>query len=683
MSQTMKRLFYIFALLVMAGCGGDEGHPWVPPGPPDGDFEGVEVVATPDEWDGEKRGDISYQLLVYSFADGPDADKTGDLAGLTSKLPYLDELGVSAVWLSPIHPSSSYHGYDVLDYEAVNPTFGDDAALRGFIDAAHARGIRVYLDWVLNHSSATHPWFTDAKSSEGSLYRDFYIFSSNPAKDIADGKIDQIATEGASGFEQSQWFSTNSDAGMRGRLKFSLDWSGATPTVTVEQTTLPADADNTTEGANDRYLYFGDAVIKRFYNRGGGLYDLTVEFDSDWGFLIRTTTASWNVGEKFGAPNNQTVIEFGEPFVLDSVTAADIQFGVSEQFHSHFWTNTFADLNYGKASEAEHSRAFHTIATAADKWIAMGVDGFRLDAVKHIYHNAYSDENPTFLQKFYDRINASYNGEGEFYMVGEMYDTYNRVAPYYAGLPALFEFDFWNRLRWALQNDVGRYFAKDVLAMRPAYAAVRPDYIAATKLTNHDEVRAATELGGSMAKIKLAAAVLMTASGEPYVYQGEELGYRGTKERGDEWVRTPIMWDAAKSDLASGALEGKIDEGMLTAAISVESQAATKGSVLDVYRTFTLLRNTYPALATGEMVRHGTYNDTNTEFEPIAAWYRESAGEQRILVLHNFGAEKQLLTLKDDKLDKAVGVLGEVLLETETSRVQMGPYSSVLFMLNN
>jgi hypothetical protein len=81
------------------------------------------------------------------------------------------------------------------------------------------------------------------------------------------------------------------------------------------------------------------------------------------------------------------------------------------------------------------------------------------------------------------------------------------------------------------------------------------------------------------------------------------------------------------------------------------------------------------------MTRHGTYNDANAEFESIAAWYRESDG-QRMLVLHNFGAERQLLSLKDDKLGKAVGVLGEVLLEAETSRVQMGAYSSVVFLLN-
>ena len=177
------------------------------------DFEGEQVVAQPDAWDNRKRADISYQLLVYSFADG-NGDKVGDLPGLTRQLDYIDALGASAVWLSPIHPAASYHGYDVLDYEAVNPAFGTDADLRAFIDAAHARGIRVYLDYVLNHTGKDHPWFKSAAASEGSPYRDRYIFSEDPQADIAAGRIDQIATEGAAGY----------DAGTAAAIVYKASW---------------------------------------------------------------------------------------------------------------------------------------------------------------------------------------------------------------------------------------------------------------------------------------------------------------------------------------------------------------------------------------------------------------------------------------------------------------------------
>lgn len=128
-------------------------------------------------------------------------------------------------------------------------------------------------------------------------------------------------------------------------------------------------------------------------------------------------------------------------------------------------------------------------------------------------------------------------------MVGEVLSEYNEVAPYYAGLPALFEFSFWYRLEWALNNATGCYFTKDILNYRQEYAAYRPGYIAATKLSNHDEDRAASKLGKSTAKEKLAAAVLLTTPGSPYIYYGEELGLYGTKDKGDEYVRGPMLWE--------------------------------------------------------------------------------------------------------------------------------------------
>lgn len=643
------------------------------------------VVAEPDPWDGVKRADISYQVLVYSFADG-DGDTKGDLKGLTERLDYLDEMGVSAVWLSPIHPSSSYHGYDVLDYEAVNPTFGTDADLQAFIDAAHARGIRVYLDYVLNHTGKEHPWFRDAVSSEQSPYRDYYIFSKDPQGDIAAGRIDQIATEGAAGYDAGQWFSTDSNAGATGRFRFELDWSNAAaPTVTVTETTDAPDAENTDTSAGGKYLYYGDQQMARFYTEDDTHYHLTLDFDSDWGFLIRTSTTSWDGGTKFGAPDNQTILELGVPFTLTSAsTAANIQFSLPTMYHSHFWTAAFADLNYGKASEADASAAFKAVTEAADKWVGMGVDGFRLDAVKHIYHNAYNDENPTFLKKFYDRMNESYHargGEGDFYMVGEMLDDAANVAPYYKGLPALFEFSFWYRLRWALQNGIGRYFVKDILEYQPAYRQYRTDYIEATKLSNHDEDRAASELGRVEGRLRVACAVLLTAQGEPYIYQGEELGYWGTKSNGDEYVRTPILWDRAGRELASGNLSGKVDRQMLTESISVEAQAGEENSLLNLYRTFARLRNTYPALAEGAMTKHPVYNENNADGEAVAVWYREKEGE-RMFVAHNFGDKALTLTL-DDHLGKAVGLSGEATIKRNDNGtlLTLGAYSSVVFTL--
>ena len=677
-------------VLSMTACSDDKNitDPAPEPEPP---IEGqwTALTASPDTWDETKRADISYQLLVYSFADS-DGDGYGDLNGVTQKLDYLNQLGVKALWLSPIHPCMSYHGYDVTDYTKVNPQLGTESDFDRLVTEAHNRGIKIYLDYVMNHTGTAHPWFTEASSSSESPYRNYYSFSEDPKTDIAAGKIAMITQEGAAGYNAAEWFQVSDEtAAVKGLLKFTLDWSNASSPILVVSTGTKADEDNPDTGTdNAKYLYYGEDICKKFYDKGNNIYELTVDFESTWGLLIRTSNASsWPSGTKYGASSSSEKLALNKDFKLTNAgNPANIMFDSQQitYFHSHFCTDWFADLNYGPVDQAGESPAYQAIADAAKGWIARGVDGLRLDAVKHIYHNAYNDENPTFLKKFYDRMNESYKaagGEGDFYMVGEMLDEADKAAPYYRGLPALFEFTFWYKLKWALQNGIGCYFVKDILDVQPLYAQYRSDYIEATKLSNHDEDRTGSDLGQSAEKMKVAAAVLLTAQGAPYIYQGEELGYWGTKSNGDEYVRTPILWDKAGNELASGSLSGKIDMQMLTPAISVEAQADDDGSLLNLYRTFARLRNTYPVLAQGKMVKHPVYNDGNTSQQSIAAWYRELDGE-RMLVVHNFGREEQILTLTDQP-DKAVGVSGEVKLQRgdASSKLLMGAWSSVVFTL--
>ena len=93
----------------------------------------------------------------------------GDFRGITDKLDYIHSLGASAIWLSPIHPSASYHGYDVEDYSITNPRFGTMADFKQMVNEAHKRNIRIYLDYVINHSGVNHHWFKTATSSMDNL----------------------------------------------------------------------------------------------------------------------------------------------------------------------------------------------------------------------------------------------------------------------------------------------------------------------------------------------------------------------------------------------------------------------------------------------------------------------------------------------------------------------------------
>ena len=125
--------------------------------------------------------DVYYEIFVRSWYDS-DGDGTGDLNGVTAKLDYLKSLGVDGIWLMPINPSPSYHGYDITDYEAINPQYGTMADFERLLREAHQRGIKVVLDLVINHTSDESPWFKAAQDPH-SPYRHWYEWAT-PATDL-------------------------------------------------------------------------------------------------------------------------------------------------------------------------------------------------------------------------------------------------------------------------------------------------------------------------------------------------------------------------------------------------------------------------------------------------------------------------------------------------------------------
>ena len=122
------------------------------------------------------RDAVFYQIYPRSFADS-NGDGVGDLQGIVGKLDYLADLGVDALWLSPIFVSPMRDfGYDVADYCAIDPVFGTDADLDALIAGLHERGMRLILDWVPNHTSDLHPWFVESRSSRDNPKRDWYVW---------------------------------------------------------------------------------------------------------------------------------------------------------------------------------------------------------------------------------------------------------------------------------------------------------------------------------------------------------------------------------------------------------------------------------------------------------------------------------------------------------------------------
>lgn len=137
---------------------------------------------------------IIYELHVKTFHDS-DGDGIGDFRGLIEKLGYLQELGVTAIWLLPFYPSPLRDdGYDIANYFDVNPNFGTLDDFRAFLAAAHERGLRVITELVINHTSDQNPWFQKSRRAVAGLadrvpnpsdktdYRDFYVWSDTPDK---------------------------------------------------------------------------------------------------------------------------------------------------------------------------------------------------------------------------------------------------------------------------------------------------------------------------------------------------------------------------------------------------------------------------------------------------------------------------------------------------------------------
>ena len=122
------------------------------------------------------HGAVIYQIYPHSFQDS-NGDGIGDLRGIIKRLDYLTWLGVEALWLSPIFPSPMVDfGYDVADYNDIDPLYGNLDDFDQLVAAAHQRGLRILLDLVPNHTSDQHPWFIESRSSRDNPKRDWYIW---------------------------------------------------------------------------------------------------------------------------------------------------------------------------------------------------------------------------------------------------------------------------------------------------------------------------------------------------------------------------------------------------------------------------------------------------------------------------------------------------------------------------
>ena len=487
---------------------------------------------------------VIYQIYVRSFADS-DGDGIGDLAGITSRLDYLndgtpDSLGVDAIWLTPFYESpDADFGYDVSDYRTVDPKHGTLGDFDTLVSEAHKRGIRVILDFVPNHTSDRHSWFVESRASRESPKRDWYI---------------------------------------------------------------------------------------------------------------------WRDGKGDGPPNNWRAVPGGRAWTKDERTG---------QYYYHAFFECQPDLNF------RNPEVCAAIEGDMRFWLDRGADGFRLDLINHLVEDERLRDDPRSLAGWYmgkfhapkytrDRpethdVLAGFRRMIDEYddrmMVGEIvsYPWEPSPAAGYTNpsqLHLAFNMEFLAVARFkadAFRAVVDRFEGRCPDGGWPAYV-----------LSNHDVPRHLGRLGGyaiynarphAVPRAKVAAAMLLTLRGTPFLYYGEELGMTNRwwpkaevqdplgrvvwpLYQGRDASRTPMLWEPGSgAGFTTGTPWLRIDPE--ADRLNVRTASADPNSLLSFYRKLLWLRRQTPALQTG------TYEPLPGT-EAGAYCFRRTLGDRSCLVALNF-----------------------------------------------
>lgn len=453
--------------------------------------------------------DSYYQVFVRSFADG-DGDGVGDFKGLEESLEYFVELGIEGLWLMPIHPSPSYHGYDVEDYYAVNPDYGTMEDFESFVEKADALGIDVILDLLINHTADSHPWFQGFLEGD-ETYADYFR--------------------------------------------------------------------KTTSG-DDRV----------------------------------TTLGSWG----------QTVWH--------------------SMGNSEFYMGTFGgympDLNWSNPLVVEE------MVDVGLFWLDKGIDGFRLDAAMHLFGiGELPAGSPMLSETLFQLEYWSFqlkDAHPDTYILGEIFDTSSVYQEFYTAIDSVFHFDYGNLAVSAVKNGFSRDYVEDVISWYVRALEKDENAIQAPFLRNHDQYRLASgneagfpNIGNNPDQLKLAAEMLLTIPGNPFIYYGEELGMMGEKaHRAPLWdipVRLPFLWD---DDRLTTWVEDEYDysDPYNGSVQSVARQLDDENSILNVYKDLLNLRKDTPAL------KYGSILEFEGNHPGLQGFYRVFE-DQTVLVLHNLSDE--------------------------------------------
>ncbi len=257
-------------------------------------------------------------------------------------------------------------------------------------------------------------------------------------------------------------------------------------------------------------------------------------------------------------------------------------------------------------------------------WLTeLNVDGFRLDAAKHIFPTDRAKDNHTFWVWFRTEMEKI---KPEVYLVGEVWSEAEEVAPYLKGLPALFNFDMGYAITSVVESGKDTIgLVKKYKEISDFYRSVTPDFIDATFLKNHDQNRILSELDDDEEKMRVAVSILFTLPGTPYIYYGEEIGMKGMKP--DEYIREPFIWDEDKRDPMQTTWEIPKYSTDKTV-VPLRTQKDNPNSLYNFYKRWIAYRNS------NECMTFGDLSATSFHIREVISAVR-TRGDKKCLALHN------------------------------------------------
>ncbi len=317
-----------------------------------------------------------------------------------------------------------------------------------------------------------------------------------------------------------------------------------------------------------------------------------------------------------------------------------------EYYYGSFW-DQMPELNFDNPDVRE--RVYHI----AEYWLERGVDGFRIDAARHIYDDhQYPDDVDTTQENvdFFREFNAEIkNIDEDAFIVGEIWSESERyVSQYYEGMDSAFNFKFADEIVGAISNDRDNGAIEGLIDSRNAYEEVREDYIDSVFLSNHDQRRIMNAFQYNEDRAKLAAHVLMTMPGISWIYYGEEIGMSGSGS--DPEKRQPFVWETDSPYHAEGVMDGHHDsiagwDDHNQDLPGAYEQLEDEDSLLNTYIELIELKQTRDVLGNTSSI-----SALETDSNAFMA-YERGGGDDRYLVVHNLNAQERTTPFQADSYD--------------------------------